>query len=69
MPKSPTRLYHCLDDGDVLFGNSQVAYNAFKAAGAESVELISTNGIGSHAVCASDFVLSEIKLWFDSLRR
>jgi hypothetical protein len=39
-PKTPTRFYHCRADQDVLFANSQVAFDTFKAAGAPSVELI-----------------------------
>ncbi len=67
-PKVPTRFYHCGGDKDVLPANSQVAYSAFKAAGAPSVELYDPVPFADHNGCAP-FSLFGTKLWFDSLKK
>lgn len=67
-PQAPTRLYHCRGDQDVIFANSQVAFDSFKAAGAPAVELIDPLPIASHTGCVP-FALLGAKLWFDSLRQ
>ena len=67
-PKVPTRLYHCQGDQDVLIANSQVAFNAFKAAGSKTVELVDPLSFADHRTCAP-FALYATKLWFDSLRK
>lgn len=67
-PVSPTRLYHCSGDEDVLPANSTVAFNAFKGAGAGSVELIDPLVGAGHGLCAP-FALLQVKAWFDSLKR
>lgn len=68
VPRTPTRLYHCQADLDVLPANSKVALNAFKAAGAPSVELVDPFFLADHGRCAP-FALYGAKLWFDSLRK
>ncbi len=68
VPSTPTRLYHCHGDRDVLFANSQVAYDSFKAAGATSVELIDPFPLADHGTCVP-FTLLGVKNWFDGLRR
>lgn len=67
-PHSPTRLYHCLADQDVLFANSQVAYDAFRAAGSTNLALVDPFPPGTHGTCVP-FALLSAKEWFDSLRR
>ncbi|MBL9136810.1 MAG: hypothetical protein JNK85_13115 [Verrucomicrobiales bacterium] len=68
VPKSRTKLYHCRGDQDVVFGNSQVAFDTFKAAGAVSVELIDPFSLANHSTCAL-LALPQAKLWFDSLKQ
>ena len=67
-PRSPLRLYHCSGDQDVVPANSQVAFDAFRAAGATQVELVDPNPGANHGACAEPSLLAA-KAWFDSLRR
>jgi hypothetical protein len=67
-PRSPLRLYHCSGDQDVVPANSQVAYAAFRAAGATQVELVDPVPGANHGACAEPSLLAA-KAWFDSLRR
>ncbi len=67
-PRSKTRLYHCAGDLDVLPANSKVAFDAFKAAGAASIELIDPLAFADHSGCAP-FALLSTKYWFDSLKQ
>lgn len=67
-PRSPLRLYHCSGDQDVVPANSQVAYAAFRAAGATQVELVDPVPGGTHGACAEPSLLAA-KDWFDSLRQ
>jgi hypothetical protein len=67
VPVTPTRLYHCRGDMDVLFANSQVAFDAFKAAGATKIELVDPFSVANHSLCVP-FALLGAKTWFDSLR-
>ncbi|MCC6232688.1 MAG: hypothetical protein IT580_08585 [Verrucomicrobiales bacterium] len=69
IPRSPTRLYHCPGDQDVLFANSQVASDTFKAAGGAPVEVINPwpfSDLG-HGECVP-FALLGAKFWFDGLK-
>lgn len=66
-PRSPLRLYHCSGDQDVVPANSQVAYAAFRAAGATQVELLDPVPGADHGDCVGPALLSA-KAWFDSLR-
>ena len=66
-PRAPLRLYHCAADQDVIFANSQVAFNSFQALGATQVELIDPIPTADHAGC-SEPSLALAKAWFDSLR-
>lgn len=67
-PRSPLRLYHCSGDQDVAPANSQVAYQAFRAAGATQVELLDPVPGATHGDCAAPSLLAA-KAWFDSLRQ
>jgi hypothetical protein len=67
-PKSPTRLYHCRGDLDVLFANSQVAVDSFHRRGAVQVVLVDPNSAADHGGCALPSLL-QAKAWFDTLRR
>lgn len=67
-PKAPLRLYHCLGDQDVPFANSQVAYDAFVAAGVADVKLIDLDPAADHGACSEPSLL-DAKLWFDSLKQ
>ncbi len=66
-PTEPMRLYHCLGDQDVVFANSQVAYDSFVSRGATQVRLIDPFPAGSHTECAV-FSLLQTKVWFDQLK-
>jgi len=70
-PTVPTRLYHCQNDEQVPFANSQVAYDNFQARGATNVELIIVDDSGFdqnevHGRCGIQAILMA-KEWFDSL--
>ena len=70
-PTVSTRLYHCLNDEQVPFANSQVAYENFQARGATDVELIivDDNDFAQdevHGRCGIQAILM-VKEWFDSL--
>ncbi len=67
-PQAPMHLYHCGADADVLFANSQVAYDSFRSRGATQVELIEPLTNGNHGDCVLPS-LEGAKAWFDSLRR
>lgn len=66
VPVAPVRLFHCQDDQDVLFANSQKAWERLKANGAASVEL-RNGGAFDHGGCVP-FSLLGAKSWFDSLK-
>lgn len=65
-PQAPVRLYHCHEDEDVVFANSQVALARLKAAGAGSVTLVD-GGPFDHGGCVAVALLGA-KAWFDSLK-
>lgn len=67
-PSAPMRLYQCGGDQDVLFANSQVAYQTFVANGATQVQLVEPSSTLDHTACAP-LSLFLVKLWFDSLVR
>jgi hypothetical protein len=68
-PKAPMQLCQCDGDQEVLFQNSQVAYNSFIARGAAQVLAIEDPYPGAdHGTCAP-FALLYAKLWFDTLRK
>ena len=66
-PRAPLRLYHCAADQDVIFANSQVAFNSFQSLGATQVQLIDPIPPADHGGC-SEPSLALAKTWFDSLR-
>jgi hypothetical protein len=66
-PRAPLRLYHCLADGDVVFLNSQAAYDSFRALGVTDVQLIDPLPSATHGDCVIPS-LTLAKAWFDSLR-
>lgn len=68
VPTAPIRFFHCAGDRDVLRANSEVAFNAFKAAGAAAVELFDPFPPADHGTCAA-FSLFGTKQWFDSLKK
>jgi dienelactone hydrolase len=65
-PQAPVRLYHCHDDEDVVFANSQVALARLKAAGGRNVTLVD-GGAFDHGGCVAIALLGA-KGWFDSLK-
>jgi len=67
-PRAPMQMYHCHADQDVLFANSQVAYDSFIAHGATQVRLIDPSPSSTHGTCAP-FALLQAKGWFDSLKK
>jgi alpha/beta superfamily hydrolase len=67
-PRAPLRMYHCLGDQDVIFANSQVAFDNFQNLGATQVRLIDPLPTGDHGECVMPSLL-DAKAWFDSLRQ
>lgn len=67
VPQSRTRFFHCPGDLDVLPANTQVAYEAFVAAGASRVELQAGLPNVNHQDCVVPALLGT-KLWFDALK-
>lgn len=68
IPRTPTRLYHCQGDQDVLPVHSRVAHNTFTAAGATRIELLDPLPFANHTSCAPMALLAT-KIWFDSLKQ
>jgi hypothetical protein len=66
-PRAPMRLYHCAADQDVIFANSQVAYDSSHARGATQVELVDPMPTADHGGCVLPSLL-QAKAWFDSLK-
>ena len=64
VPQSYLRMVHCSGDQVVPYGNAQVAYDAFIAAGADSVELIN-GGSSDHGPCAQTAIIGA-KLYIDT---
>jgi len=64
VPQSYVRITHCSGDQVVPFGNAQVAYDAFIAAGADSVDLID-GGASDHGPCAQLAIIGA-KLYVDT---
>ncbi len=63
-PSTPLQLYHGTDDDFVFYFNSSTAYEAMKARGSGSVELITIEG-GNHATTITDYLLGTF-LFFSS---
>ncbi|RNI29293.1 hypothetical protein EFB08_07690 [Rufibacter latericius] len=66
VPKSPTRLYHGTADTMVPFVNSQVTYDAMKAAGASDVKFIPVKG-GTH-FSSLEPMIKDLIPWFEGIR-
>ena len=66
-PRARMRMYHCHGDQDVIYVNSEVAYNSFIQRGATQVQLMDPDPLGDHGGCAMPSLLGA-KDWFDSLR-
>lgn len=65
-PKAPMRLYHCVGDDQVSFRNAEKALQAFRAHGADHVELAELH-FGDHQQCAPPALFLG-KLWFDEFK-
>ena len=65
-PEAPMRLFHCVGDDQVSFRNAEVALKAFRAHGAEHVELAALN-FGDHESCAPPALFLG-KLWLDEFK-
>lgn len=65
-PEAPMRLYHCVGDDQVSFRNAEKALQAFRAHGADHVELAELN-FGDHQQCAPPALFLG-KLWFDEFK-
>ena len=65
VPQSYVRIIHCSGDQVIPFGNAQVAYDAFIAAGADSVELFDAGTNLDHGPCA-EFAIIGAKIYIDS---
>ena len=71
IPQTKTFLYHCVNDNQVPFNNSQVAYNYFQGHGATQVELKAIENVGFdngdvHVNCAIPLLIKG-KNSFDNL--
>jgi hypothetical protein len=64
-PRTPMRLFHCGADQDVIFANSQLAFDTFRERGATQVELINPSPTLGHGDCAI-FALLGGKVFFDT---
>jgi len=64
VPQTHIRMIHCAGDNVVPYEHAQIAYDAFIAAGADSVELIN-NGSMDHGPCGELSIIGA-KLFFDS---
>ena len=62
-PRSPMRLYHCVDDDQVSYRNAEIALKAYQNHGADHVELARLT-FGDHNECAPPSIFLG-KLWFD----
>ncbi|MCL5097905.1 MAG: lipase family protein [Candidatus Omnitrophica bacterium] len=65
-PRAPMHLYHVHGDQDVLYANSEVAYESFTNHGAAQVQLIDPFPSGNHTT-GFFYCLLDAKAWFDSL--
>ena len=65
-PVAPMRLFHCVDDDQVSFRNAEKALAAFRAHGADHVELAALE-FGGHESCAPPALFLG-KLWLDGFR-
>ena len=65
-PEAPMRLYHCVGDDQVSFRNAEKALEAFRAHGADHVELAELH-FGDHQQCAPPALFLG-KLWFDEFK-
>lgn len=66
-PVAPMQLYHCGADQDVLYANSQSAYDSFIRRGATQVKLLNPLPMADHGACAPFALLAAKLVWFDSL--
>lgn len=66
-PQAPLKLYHCDADQTVFYANSEKAYTAFAAAGAD-VELLNPLAGGNHETCAIPSIAAAF-VWFNTLRK
>ena len=62
-PRAPLRLYHGTDDDYVPYFNSQAAYTAMTARGAQ-VELVTVNG-GDHSTTLPDYLFGTFSFFLD----
>ena len=65
VPTSPMRLIHCSGDDNVIYDNSQIAYDYFINTGAQNIDLIDGGNL-NHTECAGLAILAG-KLWIDSM--
>jgi hypothetical protein len=66
-PIAPMQLYHCGGDEDVLYANSQSAYDSFMQRGATQVKLLNPLPLAGHGTCAPVALLAAKLVWFDTL--
>ena len=64
VPQTFIRMIHCSGDDVVPFEHAQIAYDAFIAAGSDSVELVDGGPLG-HGDCAQNAIIGA-KLFIDS---
>lgn len=67
-PDFPVRMYHCEGDMTVLYGNAEVAQEAFEANGSTTTEVVSVGAGLNHVDCALPTLLDS-KGWLDDLVR
>jgi hypothetical protein len=69
-PRAPVKMFHCRGDHNVIFANSEVAYQSFTNRGACCVSLVDPGAPAEldHNDCYVPS-LREIMAWFESLRQ
>ncbi len=67
VPQTPMRMFHCASDEAMPIENAHKALESFKAAGADSVELIDPASFLGHVDCSLPSVIGALE-WFVSLR-
>jgi len=67
-PEAPLRMWHCQNDMDVPFENSEAALASFQALGATQVDLVDPSPASGHGDCVLPSFLA-MRDWFDTFRR
>ena len=67
-PEAPVRMWHCQNDMDVPFANSEVALASFLAQGVIEVELVDPSPTSGHGDCVLPAFIG-MRDWFETFRQ